>query len=118
MKVRELIENSLRGVGITNPDSDNYQTALRHLNMIISNFSFWNPEDQPIDRFDSLDEVIQLPAYYVEAFEIMLAAREALAYRLPASSVQLLESKAKQVTDRLTYRRITSTGIGPSGMVI
>lgn len=118
MTVLELIELSLNDIGVTNPRSENIETAFKHLNMIVSNFTYWNPADTPIERFDTLSDVIQLPAYYLEIFELMLAAREALSYQIPVTEITFLETKVKQLTDRLTYRRLVNGGINASGMVI
>jgi hypothetical protein len=118
MKVQRLIELALGDIGVSNPSPDQYSSALDHLNMIISNFGFWNPDIQPIDKFLTIEESIELPAYYLETFELMLAAREALSHGLPMNVIQLLEVKVKQLTDRIVYRRVQNSGIGPSGMVI
>jgi len=118
MIVSRLIGLALNDVGVSDPRPEQYQNALDHLNMIISNFTYWKPEDQPIDRLAALTDTIQLPTYYLEIFELLLAAREAITYGLPANAISLLEQKADQLTKHMTYRRVQNQGIGPSGMVI
>ena len=118
MNVQRLIDLALSDIGVSDPTPAQYETAFDHLNMIISNFGYWNPDVQPIDKFTALSDVIQLPNYYIETFELMLAAREALGIGSPASTIQMLEMKVKQLTDRLVYRRISNQGIGPTTQVV
>ncbi len=117
MNVRRLIELSLSDIGVFNPDASMTEAALDHLNMIISNFTFWKPEDQPLERV-TLSQTLQIPHYYLEIFELLLASREGLAYGVPISTIQTLEAKAKQLTDRLLYRRVQVSGMNSSGMVV
>jgi hypothetical protein len=105
MTVTRLIELALNDIGVTNPTPEEIEVAWDHLNMIVSNFDWWKPGDQPIDRFATVTETIQLPAYYLEVFENLLAAREAPSYGTPMTTIQALEIRAKMLTDRLIYKR-------------
>lgn len=118
MTVETLIRLALADIGSTDPDPEQLQNAFDRLNLIISNFTFWNPEDQPIYAFTGLSQTINLPPYYCDTFEMLLAAREAITYGLSQSRIQILELKAKQLTDKLTYRRTENGGyFNASGMV-
>lgn len=118
MTVQRLIELALADIGVTYPDNAQLKNAFDHLNLIISNFGFWNDEIQPIQSFTSITSTINLPPYYCEIFELLLAAREGIGYGIPVNSLTILETKAKQLTDRLVYRKSTKAGINASGMVI
>lgn len=105
MTVQELINLSLADVGQTNPTAEETNRAFAHLNLIISNFAWWDQDAQPIYEFSSLSQTINLPAYYLEIFEMLLASRQGLIFGLPMNVIGAFEGKAKQLTDRLVYRR-------------
>lgn len=120
MTVQRLIELALAKVGNESPTSSQINDAYDHLNMIISNFAYWDAEDQPITSFTSLSQTINLPPHYLAIFEFLLAAYEGITYGISANEIALYEAKAKQLTDRMVYRRNLSAAtkyVNPSMQV-
>lgn len=119
MTVERLIILALRNIGIVEPDAGQVQDAFDHLNQILSTFQWWGDWEQPIDSFASTADTINLPAYHVELFEMMLSAREAPAYGLAISQMELIEAKIKMLTTKIVYRRTSKDlNIKPTTMVI
>lgn len=120
MTVQKLIEKSLRMVGVDPTSLEGWQEqgALDHLNLVISNFAFWNPADQPISSFTALTDTINLPNYYIEIFELLLAAKEGKTYHVPLIEIQELKQEAKVLTDKLVYRQQAMSSMKPTTNVI
>src|SRR5512139_210086 len=118
MTVQKLIELALSDIGNSSPSSAEYQTALTRLNNIISNFAYWDEDEQPIRSFSALTDTIHLPNYYLEIFELLLAAREGVSYGIPKTDIEYLELKAKQLTDRLQYRQLSVGTLSPTTFVV
>ena len=118
MTVERLIQLALSDIGVANPTPDEYQTAFDRLNLIISSFAYWDENDQPIQSFTSLAQEIYLPPYYLECFELMLAASEGTSYGISDSDKMYLEKKAKMLTDRLQYRQLSVGTMSPTTFVV
>jgi hypothetical protein len=111
MTAQHLIELALRQVGNTHPSPEEYSVALDHLNSIISNFAYWDDTVQPVRSVATLATELNLPPFYTEIFELLLAAREGMQYGIPMSNLQAYEAKAQQLTNRLVYRNLMASDL-------
>lgn len=120
MTAERLIQLALRQIGNTSPSPEDYNVAFDHLNFIISNWAFWDESTQPIKFIATLATEINLPPYYLEIFELLLAAKEGQTIGLANTAIQMYEAKAQQLTNRLVYNKSLGATLqmAPTTMVV